>query len=180
MRKALSWLESGSRRRQTPMQSAELAGHAVLPAMTMVPSPAPAAFEVWKPKGFEGMAQSPDAAFLDPLLEGPLLDGEGQPVKVEGKDALRILEFDTSQGTWTGRSWFHLLEADGHAIGDFNMIDAMRGQVIERDNLEGSPADACQGEVTERCIASPAAFKRVYLIELGEPAGRCARSRIST
>ncbi|WP_159712917.1 esterase-like activity of phytase family protein [Geminicoccus flavidas] len=144
------------------------------PSVLMPPAPGPVAFEVRRSKGFEGMAQSPDGAFLYPLLEGPLLDKEGRPETVDGKEALRILEFDTAQGVWSGRSWFYPLEEDGHAIGDFNMIDATRGLVIERDNLEGSPADACQGEVTERCIASPAAFKRVYLIEFGEP-GRPVR-----
>jgi hypothetical protein len=115
------------------------------------------------------MAISPDARFLYPLLEGPVLDADGGPEKVEGTEALRILEFDIAGSAWTGRSWPYPLEADGHAIGDFNMIDASRGLIIERDNLEGDPEDACKAEVAESCIARPASFKRVYLVELGEP-----------
>ncbi|WP_027135398.1 esterase-like activity of phytase family protein [Geminicoccus roseus] len=139
------------------------------PGVLTPPSPGPVDFQVKRSKGFEGMAVSPDGKLLYPLLEGPLVDAQGSPEKHEGKEALRILEFDTAAKEWTGRSWLYPLEADGHAIGDFNMIDESRGLIIERDNLEGDPKDACQGEVTETCIAKPASFKRVYLVELGEP-----------
>jgi hypothetical protein len=139
------------------------------PSVLTPPAPGAVDFQIRRSKGFEGMAISPDARFLYPLLEGPVLDAEGRPEKVDGNEALRILEFDIAAGGWTGRSWLYPLEADGHAIGDFNMIDAKRGLVIERDNFEGDPEDACEGEVAESCIAKPARFKRIYLIELGEP-----------
>jgi hypothetical protein len=82
-------------------------------------------FNVGRSKGFEGMAASPDGRFLYPLLEGPLWV-DGKPEKVDGIEALPILEFDTGAAKWSGRHWRYRLEADGHAIGDFNMIDATR------------------------------------------------------
>ena len=139
------------------------------PAISTPRSPGMVSFAVKRSKGFEGMALSPDAETLYPLLEGPLLNEHGEPETADGKEALRILEFDVDKRAWTGKSWLYPLDEDGHAIGDFNMIDATRGLVIERDNFEGDPKDACQGEVRADCIAKPAAFKRIYLVELGEP-----------
>ena len=34
-----------------------------------------------------------------------------------------MLEFDVKSEQWTGRHWKYVLEANHHAIGDFNMID---------------------------------------------------------
>jgi hypothetical protein len=138
------------------------------PAMLLPPAPGAVGFDLKRSKGIEGMALSKDGRFLYPLLEGPLLDEAGRPERVENKEALRILEFDVGSRSWSGRSWLYPLEMDGNAIGDFNMIDATRGLVLERDNLEGEPQDSYQGEVTPACIAKPAAFKRVFLIELGQ------------
>jgi hypothetical protein len=53
----------------------------------------------------------------------------------EGKEALRILEFDIGVRDWTGRPWLYPLEADGHAIGDFIVVEATRGLVVERDSF---------------------------------------------
>jgi len=123
-------------------------------------------FNVARSKGFEGMAASPDGRFLYPLLEGPLWV-EGKPEKVDGVEALPIIEFDTQAGKWTGRHWRYRLEADGHAIGDFNMIDATRALVIERDNGQGVESRACpQGQPAPTCFASPAKFKRIYIVSL--------------
>ncbi|MFY7782480.1 MAG: esterase-like activity of phytase family protein, partial [Tagaea sp.] len=70
-------------------------------------------------------------------------------------------------GRWTGRNWKYRFEANGLAIGDFNMIDATRALVIERDNGEGAPAQACpQGQPAATCFATPARFKRVYVVSL--------------
>ena len=63
--------------------------------------------------------------------------------KRDGKAVLRILEFSTAEGEWTGRSWNYPLELAGNNIGDFNMIDAATGLIIERDNGEGAEAEAC-------------------------------------
>jgi hypothetical protein len=127
-------------------------------------------FNVRRSKGFEGMAASPDGRFLYPLLEGPLWDAAKKDWEktADGKEYLRILEFDVSAEKWTGRNWKYVLEANGLAIGDFNMIDATTGLVIERDNGEGSADKACQGEPRPDCFGDIAKFKRVYKIELSE------------
>ncbi len=129
-------------------------------------APGPVAFEVRRSRGFEGMAASPDGRFLYPLLEGPLWDAEaGGWENRDGREYLRILEFDVERGEYTDRSWRYQLEVNGNNIGDFNMIDATRGLVIERDNNEGDPAQACQGEPQPDCFNAPARFKRIYLID---------------
>ena len=119
-------------------------------------------------KGFEGMAASKDGKFLYPLLEGPLWDEKTQTwEQVDGKTALRILEFSVADERWTGRSWLYPLEGKDHAIGDFNMIDGTTGLVIERDNGEGTPDKACAtGADTRTCFSDLPKFKRIYKIEL--------------
>jgi hypothetical protein len=59
-----------------------------------------------------------------------------------------------------------LLEANGNNIGDFNMIDATTGLIIERDNGEGEAWQACSGAPRPDCFNVPAKLKRVYKIEL--------------
>ena len=119
-------------------------------------------------KGYEGFAASKDGKFLYGLLEGPLWDAEKKDVeKVDGKEAARILEFDVAAEKFTGRYWHYVFEQNGHAIGDFNMIDATTGLIIERDNGEGTADKACpQGQRGENCFPDLAKFKRVYKIEL--------------
>jgi hypothetical protein len=39
--------------------------------------------------------------------------------------------------------------------------------VVERDNKEGDPRLRCPGEPRPGCFHDPAAFKRVYLVDLG-------------
>ncbi|HYG85752.1 MAG TPA: esterase-like activity of phytase family protein [Azospirillum sp.] len=126
-------------------------------------------FEIRRSKGFEGMAASPDGRFLYPLLEGPVFQADKKAFETaaDGKEYLRILEFDVAKEVWTGRSWQYVLEQNGNAIGDFNMIDATTGLVIERDNGEGTADKACKpGEPTVNCFSSLASFKRVYKVEL--------------
>jgi len=126
-------------------------------------------------RGYEGLAASVDGSLLYPLLEGPLWDaGAGDWERIEdGRAALRLLEMDAATRQWTGNSWFYPIEDDGHAIGDFNMIDATRGHVVERDGGEGDAELACTGGATEGCFEEPAKFKRVYLIDMAgvEPGG---------
>lgn len=121
-------------------------------------------------KGYEGFAASRDGKFLYALLEGPLWNAEKRDVeKVNGKEAARILEFDVAAEKFTGRFWHYVFEADGLAIGDFNMIDATTALVIERDNGEGTADKACpQGSRGENCFGNVAKFKRVYKIELSD------------
>ena len=126
-------------------------------------------FRARRSGGYEGMALSPDGQTLWGLLEQPLFTpGTDQP---EG-NFLRILEFSTGRGAFTGRSLRYRLEPGATNIGDFNMIDDRRALVIERDNGEGDPGLACAAGVTSTpaapCFAQPARFKRVYLIDLGD------------
>lgn len=115
------------------------------PAVTTPGAPGGAVdFRIRRSKGFEGMAASKDGSKLYALLEGPVWNAEAKDYeRIDGKEALRVLEFDVASEKWTGRHWKYPLEANGHAIGDFNMIDASTGLVIERDNGEGTADKAC-------------------------------------
>lgn len=118
-------------------------------------------------RGYEGMAASKDGQFLYPLLEGPLWNADDKKwEQKDGREYLRILEFSVVKGEWTGRSWKYLLEQNGNNIGDFNMIDADTGLIIERDNGEGLPEHACNGPARPDCQNVPAKFKRVYKVSL--------------
>ena len=122
---------------------------------------------VRRSRGYEGMAASPDGAFLYPLLEGPLwIEADKKWENRDGREYLRILEFNVAKGEWTGRSWKYPLELNGNNIGDFNMIDADTGLIIERDNGEGLADTACNGAPKPDCQNVPAKFKRVYKISL--------------
>ncbi|HVR53842.1 MAG TPA: esterase-like activity of phytase family protein [Pseudorhodoferax sp.] len=142
------------------------------PALSMpgAPDAALPAFEVRRSKGFEGMAASPDGSKLYALLEGPLWNAATKTnEQVDGKTALRVLEFDVQKKAWTGRHWKYPLEAGHHAIGDFNMVDATTGLIIERDNGEGTPDQACPaGQQRTDCFHDLPQFKRVYKVEMNE------------
>jgi hypothetical protein len=140
------------------------------PSVGMPAVPGPVKFEVRRSKGFEGMAASPDGKFLYPLLEGPLLTGaNGEPEAKEGTRFLRILEFDVAKGEYTGKGWKYALEAPTNSIGDFNLIDATSGLIIERDDSEGDPAQACAaGNAKPDCFNVPAKFKRIYKIDFAQ------------
>jgi hypothetical protein len=126
-------------------------------------------FNLRRSKGFEGMAASPDGRFLYPMLEGPLWDAAAKDWESEGgRQVLRILEFDVAGERWTGRSWRYVLEQNGNAIGDINMIDGATALVIERDDGEGTADKACpEGQRRPDCFHNVARFKRVYKVELG-------------
>jgi hypothetical protein len=152
------------------------------PEHFLVSSPAApnatANFNLRRSKGFEGFAGAKDGKFLYPLLEGPIWDADKKDwEKVEGKEAARILEFDVAAEKFTGRFWYFVFEQNGNAIGDFNMLDATTGLVIERDNGEGTADKACPaGQRGENCFHDLAKFKRVYKIELSDAnVGRPAR-----
>jgi hypothetical protein len=141
------------------------------PAVTTPGAPGGAVdFQIKRSKGFEGMASSKDGSKLYALLEGPVYNAEAKDYeRIGGKEALRVLEFDVAGGKWTGRSWLYPLEANGNAIGDFNMVDETTGLIIERDNGEGTADKACpEGQKRPDCFHDIARFKRVYKIELTE------------
>ncbi len=127
-------------------------------------------FQVRRSKGYEGMAASKDGSKLYALLEGALWDASTKGnEKLDGKDYLRVLEFDVKSESWTGRHWKYVLEGASHAIGDFNMIDDKTGLIIERDNGEGTADQACpEGVRRTDCFHDLAKFKRVYKVELSE------------
>jgi hypothetical protein len=131
----------------------------------------PVAFNIRRSKGYEGMAASPDGRFLYPLLEGPVWDAATKDWEktADGREYLRILEFDVQAQKWTGRHWKYVLEQNGLAIGDFNMIDGTTGLIIERDNGESTADKACPaGEKRPDCFNDLARFKRIYKIELSD------------
>jgi len=141
------------------------------PAVTTPGAPGGAVdFQIKRSKGFEGMASSKDRSKLYALLEGPVWNAEAKEYeKQDGKEALRVLEFDVASEKWTGRHWKYLLEANGNAIGDFNMIDGTTGLIIERDNGEGTSDKACpEGQKRTDCFHDIAKFKRVYKVELND------------
>ncbi|MBS7806794.1 esterase-like activity of phytase family protein [Variovorax sp. PCZ-1] len=131
-------------------------------------------FTIRRSRGYEGMASSPDGKKLYALLEGPAWDAAAKDwEKLNGREYLRVLEFDVATEKWTGRHWKYVLEANGLAIGDFNMIDATTALVIERDNGEGTPDKACptvNGAIqrAENCFHDLPKLKRVYKIEMTE------------
>ncbi len=135
---------------------------------------ATAEFNVRRSRGYEGMAASKDGRKLYALLEGPVWDAAAKDwEKLNGREYLRVLEFDVASEKWTGRHWKYVLEANGLAIGDFNMIDDSTGLVIERDNGEGTPDKACpevNGVIQRRtdCFHDLPKVKRVYKIEMTE------------
>jgi hypothetical protein len=133
---------------------------------------------VRRSKGYEGLAASKDGRFLYGLLEGPLWDMDRKDWEGEnGKQYLRILEFDVTAAKWTGRHWKYFLDENGLSIGDFNMIDASTGLVIERDDNEGVPEKACPaGQRAENCFHALPKIKRVWKIEMNEAnAGQAVR-----
>ena len=136
----------------------------------MPSTPGEVTFAVRRSRGFEGMAVAPDASVLYPMFEGPLWDADAGAFETDadGREYLRIIEFDLASQTFTARQWKYRLGANGNNIGDFNMIDETRALVIERDNREGDPRLGCEGEVRSDCFNVPAEFKRVYLIDMAQ------------
>jgi len=136
------------------------------------------AFNLKRSGGFEGLAMSKDGSKLYGLLEGPLFQDDGKVETVDGRTAIRIIEFDTAAKGWTGRSWLYPLEEKGIAIGDFNMLDDSTALVIERDNGTGTKDKACADPKQPKpdCFEAPAELKRIYKIEFNDAnAGKAVR-----
>ena len=138
--------------------------------MPGAPDAKPTAFAVKRSKGFEAMAASKEGSKLYALLEGALWNEEAKAYEnLGGKQYLRVLEFDVKSEQWTGRHWKYVMEANHHAIGDFNMIDGTTGLIIERDNGEGTADKACPADNQRAdCFHDLARFKRVYKVEMSD------------
>jgi hypothetical protein len=150
------------------------------PALTLPANPTAKnpAFNLKRSGGYEGLAMAKDGSKLYGLLEGPRYMADGKVEQVDGKTALRIVEFDVAGKAFTGRSWLYPLAEGGEAIGDFNMIDATTALVIERDNGAGVAAKACADKAKPEptCFAVPSKVKRVYKIEMtDETVGKAVR-----
>jgi len=128
-----------------------------------IPAEAGADWRVPRSRGFEGMAMTPDGAMLWAMLEGPILDAEGN----SEDGVVRVLGYDPTAGDWTGESFLFRFTEGAVAIGDFNFIDDTRALVIERDGGQGHPSLACAEGETEGCFRRPARVKRVTLIDTG-------------
>jgi hypothetical protein len=115
---------------------------------------------VYRSGGFEGMAISSDGR-LYPMLEKPIYDAKSRRKEtIEGKQVLRIFEFNPANQHWSNRIRYYPLEAGNHAIGDFNIIEGSRALIIERDGGQGDPRDGWSKK--------PAMFKRIYLVDLDQ------------
>jgi hypothetical protein len=126
-----------------------------------IPAEAGADWRVPRSGGYEGMALQPGTGLLWGMLEKPILDETGA---LEGQ-FLRVMAFDPETASWTGESFKFALDPAATAIGDFNFIDETRALVIERDNGEGDPSLACDGDAAPDCFPLPARLKRVVLID---------------
>ena len=129
-----------------------------------VPAAAGRDFTVPRSGGFEGMALQPGTGLLWAMLERPMLSAEGQP---EGS-FVRVQGFDPAAGAWTGAAFRVALAEGATAIGDFNFIDGTRALFIERDDGEGDPSLACNGDARPDCFPNPARIKRVVLIDTAD------------
>jgi hypothetical protein len=84
-------------------------------------------------KGFEGMAASPDGAFLYPMLEGALGAEPDQRRR-------SIFEFDVASGRYAGARWEYRTESPENSVADLVALGANRFLVVERDNEQGEAA----------------------------------------
>lgn len=135
-------------------------------------------FSLKRSGGFEGLAMSKDGSKLYGLLEGALYQDDGKMETVDGHTAIRVIEFDTTLKSWTGRSWLYPFEDKGASIGDFNMLDGATALVIERDNGAGTKDKACADSKQPKpdCFDAPADLKRIYKVEFNDAnAGKAVR-----
>jgi glycerophosphoryl diester phosphodiesterase len=115
--------------------------------------------------GLEGLALTTDGWHLLPMLE--------KPIAGDRAGALRIFELDLAAERFTGATWLFPQHDGATAIGDFVMVDARRGLVIERDDAE---ADVHALKlITELTLGAPGAVAAtrtlVDLVRLPDPDG---------
>lgn len=133
-------------------------------------APGPVNFELRRSRGFEGLGISPDGKKLYAMLEGAFYDPpRRQWENRNGLESVRIFEYDETRRDWTGRSFRYQLEANENSVTELALIDATTALVIERDNKEGDPAEACPPQqIATTCYNSPAQFKRIYKIDFAQ------------
>lgn len=81
-------------------------------------------------RGFEALAGSANGRYLYPILEGSYADDPDLRRR-------EVLEFDTRNDAYTGRSWSYQTDQDANVVGD---AFSVRGDVlllVERDDFEG-------------------------------------------
>lgn len=103
--------------------------------------------------GFEGMALNASRTKLYTLLEKAI---NGDPVR----ERLIISEFSLGARKYTGKTFAYILDSAGNAIGDFTALTDRQFLIIERDGGQGDSSDPR--------FTSPARFKKIFRIDLGD------------
>lgn len=81
-------------------------------------------------RGFEALAGSTSGRYLYPILEGAYLDDADLRRR-------EVLEFDTTAGAYTGRTWSYQADQDANVVGDAFTVRSDVLLVVERDDFEG-------------------------------------------
>lgn len=114
--------------------------------------------------GFESLGMTADGRFLWAGLEKGMRFGDADA----DADLVRFYQFDLARGDWTGAQAIFQMADDSHSVSDLAFLDDRRALLIERDQGEGDPSLACRPrERPPACFGSPAAFKRVVLVDFG-------------
>ena len=119
--------------------------------------------------GFDEDFAIQTAGPLENGVPGNRLGGLGSGLAYAGRNTFIALPDRGPNAVSYNIRWARALEAVDNNIGDFNMIDASTGLVIERDNGEGDARRGCNGPARPDCFNVPARFKRVYKIDLSQP-----------
>lgn len=102
--------------------------------------------------GFEGMALNASGTKLYALLEKAII---GDPVRTR----LLINEFSLNSRKYTGKTFAYPMDSASNAIGDLTALTDTQFLVIERDSG--------QGDASDPRFTSPARFKKIFKIDLG-------------
>ena len=81
-------------------------------------------------RGFEALAGSAGGRYLHPILEGAYTDHPDLRRR-------EVLEFDTTTGAYTGRTWSYQADQDANVVGDAFSVRGDVLLVVERDDFEG-------------------------------------------
>jgi hypothetical protein len=109
---------------------ADLHGRLLGRYATLVDGAAASAAELRR--GFGGLAASRDGRYLYAAFEGALWRGAAWESTPEGREYVRVLEFDLATRRWTGRSLRYPLEANGNTLAGLRFVDARTALVVER------------------------------------------------